>query len=74
MEEHTQNGKVQEGLSHKSSSRLIKTGSGVLRISEYSKSALEIRSSELGKVVQARKQRLMLVEMPRLENLARSVL
>jgi hypothetical protein len=53
VEEHTQDGKVQEGLSHKSSSRLIKTGSGVLignkRISEYSKSALEIRSGELGK-------------------------
>lgn len=53
VEEHTQDGKVQEGLSHKSSSRLIKTGSEVLignkRISEYSKFALEIRSGELGK-------------------------
>jgi len=56
VEENTQmkvDGKVQEGLSHKSSSHLIKTGSGVLignkRISEGSKSALGIRSGELGK-------------------------
>lgn len=56
VEEHTQmkvDGKVQEGLSHKSSSHLIKTGSGVLignkRIPEGSKSALGIRSGELGK-------------------------
>ena len=53
VEEHTQDGKVQEGLSHKSSSRLIKTGSGLLignkRISEDSKSELEIRGGELGK-------------------------
>ncbi len=46
-------GKVQESLSHKSSSHWIKTGSGVLignkQISESSKSALKIRSGELGK-------------------------
>jgi hypothetical protein len=53
VKEHIQDGKVQEGLSHKSSSRLIRTGSGVLignkRISEGSKFAVEIRSGELGK-------------------------
>ena len=56
VEEHTQmkvDGKVQESLSHKSSSHLIKMGSGVLignkRISEGSKSALGIRNGELGK-------------------------
>ena len=52
-EEHIPDDKVQEGLSHKSSGRLIKTGSGVLignkRISEHSKSALEIRNGGLGK-------------------------
>ena len=46
-------GKVKEGLSHKSSSHLIKTGSGILignkQISDGSKSALKIRSGELGK-------------------------
>lgn len=45
--------KVQEGLSHKSSSLLIKTGSGILignqQISEGSKSTLRIRSGDLGK-------------------------
>jgi len=46
-------GKVKDGLSHKSSSHLIKTGSGILignqQISEGSKSALIIRSGDLGK-------------------------
>jgi hypothetical protein len=46
-------GKVKEGLSHKSSSHLIKTGSGILignqQISEGLKSALIIRSGDLGK-------------------------
>lgn len=53
VEEHIQDGKVQEGLTHKSSSRLIKRSSGVLirnkQIFEYSKSALEIRSGKLNK-------------------------
>ena len=53
VEEHTQDSKVQEALSYKSLSRLIKRDFEVLignkRISEYSKSALEIRSGELGK-------------------------
>lgn len=46
-------GRVKDGLSHKSSSHLIKTGFGILivnqQISEGSKSALIIRSSNLGK-------------------------
>lgn len=46
-------GKVKDALSHKSSSHLIKTGSGILignqQISEGSKSALIIRSGDLGK-------------------------
>ena len=46
-------GKVKDALSHKSSSHLIKTGSGILignqQISEGSKSALRIRSGDLGK-------------------------
>ena len=45
--------KVKDGLSHKSSSHLIETGSGILignqQISEGSKSALIIRSGDLGK-------------------------
>ena len=45
--------RVKDGLSHKSSSYLIKTGSGILignqQISEGSKSALIIRSGDLGK-------------------------
>ena len=59
VEEHTQmkvDGKVQESLSHKSSSYLIKTGSGILiankRISENSKSALGIRGDDLSKSAQ----------------------
>ena len=46
-------GKVKDALSHKSSGHLIKTGSGILignqQISEGSKSALIIRSGDLGK-------------------------
>jgi hypothetical protein len=46
-------GKVKDGLSNKSSSHLIKTGSGILignqQISEGSKSALIIRSGNFGK-------------------------
>ena len=54
VDEHTQDCKVQEGLSNKSSSRLTKTSSVVLignkLISKYSKSALEIRSGDLDKI------------------------